>query len=275
MEYSPQQIREFETSIQKGDGTALRALLALGYPPDLGGRSLSLAVVNNRLDVIDTLVLFGLDVSKNHGFHQAFRAGKVPIIKKLLAYGYTMKDKEGYLLVAITRKDRGLIGLCLKLGAEVCVYHLVQAVKEGDPLCFEDLLECNPDLAEPCLLRQAVGLGHFAIVKLLVEAGADFTEDKYRPLLIALRRDRYAIALYLSRQGYTVTQKHLYWAINSGNLEFVRKFIEGDKIEIPADKIKHYLQLALEKEHTHTYTYLLESFITSYLKFLRRWCDAA
>lgn len=220
------ELPEIAMHIYKGNIPALHAAIAAGWDIEDGIvlskyttlSPLDLALVSERMDVVKLLVEYGvnLNANLNPAFLRAVRYCKEDIVRYIVAQGAKM-DKlnqvgSGAYSQAYYGNKRN-IPLIHELGLDIKLHGgavLRQAVSNHDYKALTYLLDHGgdinynkPDMVYPYQatpLTVAARMGNLAMVKFLIEHGADVTlaeKDGERPYTIAVSNKNTVLADYL------------------------------------------------------------------------------
>ncbi|MBH5319395.1 ankyrin repeat domain-containing protein [Paenibacillus sp. GSMTC-2017] len=217
---------EIAMHIYKGNIAALQAAITAGWDIEAGIilskhttlSPLDLALVLQKMDVVKLLVELGvnLNVNQNPAFLRAVRYCKEDIIRYIAAQGAKMDKLNQVGSGAYSQAyygNKNNIPLIHELGLDMKLHGgavLRQAVSDHDYKTLTYLLDHGvdinynkPDMVYPYQatpLTVAVRIGNLAMVKFLIERGADvtFTEkDGERPYTIAVSNKDTILADYL------------------------------------------------------------------------------
>ncbi|GIP22229.1 ankyrin repeat domain-containing protein [Paenibacillus sp. J22TS3] len=220
------ELPEIAMHIYQGNIPALHDALAAGWDIEEGIAlskhitlsPLDLALVSQRMEVVKLLVEHGanLNVHHNPAFLRAVRYGKEDMVRYIAAQGakLDMINQTGsgaYSQAYYGNKNN--IPLIQELGLDIKLHGgavLRQAVSDHDLKTLKYLLDQGvdinynqPDMVYPYQatpLTVAARMGNLAMVKFLVEHGADVTlaeKDGDRPYTIAVSNKHTAMAEYL------------------------------------------------------------------------------
>jgi ankyrin repeat protein len=155
--------------------------------------------------------------------------------------------------------------------------NIFEAVSVGDTLTSNQLLVKNPNLLNSysadgfTLLGLASYFGHYSLVKLLIEKGANpnipsNNQFKVAPIHSACSISNYEIAKLLIKNGANINSRQqqgyspLHSTAHNGNVELSKLLIEsGADVNAKADDGKTPLAMALEKGFKET-SDLLQSY---------------
>lgn len=182
------------------------------------------AVWRDRPDVVRFLLAHGADPSRKEGRAFVVAAGKHhPALLRLLLDSGTRPQGNGASraleeAAASRREDCVLLLLehGVAAGADGCEA-LSRAASAGDTTICGILLDAGAEASGQALC-QAVLHGNLAIVRMLVEAGADVRYNDDEALFLATREDHHKIADYLVGRGCDVQQTAGHWAAHKRRL---------------------------------------------------------
>ncbi|AZS17900.1 ankyrin repeat domain-containing protein [Paenibacillus lutimineralis] len=220
------ELPEIAMHIYKGNIPALHAAIAAGWDIEDGIvlskyttlSPLDLALVSERMDVVKLLVEYGvnLNANLNPAFLRAVRYCKEDIVRYIVAQGAKMDKLNQVGSGAYSQAYYGNkknIPLIHELGLDIKLHGgavLRQAVSNHDYKALTYLLDHGgdinynkPDMVYPYQatpLTVAARMGNLAMVKFLIEHGADVTlaeKDGERPYTIAVSSKNTVLADYL------------------------------------------------------------------------------
>lgn len=220
------ELPEIAMLIYKGNIPALHAAIAAGWDIEDGIvlskyttlSPLDLALVSERMDVVKLLVEYGvnLNANLNPAFLRAVRYCKEDIVRYIVAQGAKMDKLNQVGSGAYSQAYYGNkknIPLIHELGLDIKLHGgavLRQAVSNHDYKALTYLLDHGgdinynkPDMVYPYQatpLTVAARMGNLAMVKFLIEHGADVTlaeKDGERPYTIAVSNKNTVLADYL------------------------------------------------------------------------------
>lgn len=258
------ELPEIAMHIYQGDIPALQAVLAAGWDIEEGIvlskystlSPLDLALVSQRADVVKLLVEHGanLNVKQNPAFLRAVRYCKEDLVRYIAAQGakLDMVNQVGsgaYSQAYFGNKKN--IPLIHELGLDIKQHGgdvLRQAVSDHDLKTLTYLLDQGvdinynqPDMVYPYRatpLTVAARMGNMAMVKFLIEHGADVTlaeKDGDRPYTIAVSNKDIVMADYLKSlepvEFHDVENKKYELKKYKLTDELVR-FLTGDKLRL-------------------------------------------
>ncbi|GKU77225.1 ankyrin repeat domain-containing protein [Paenibacillus sp. L3-i20] len=221
-----EELPEIAMYIYKGNIPALQAAIAAGWDFEEGIvlskhttlSPLDLALISQRMDVVKLLVEHGVDLNVYHNpaFLRAVRYCKEDIIRYVVAQGAKLDKRNQVGSDAYSQAyygNKNNIPLIHELGLDIKLHGgavLRQAVSDHDYKTLTYLLEHGvdinynkPDMVYPhqaTPLTVAARIGNLAMVKLLIERGADVTlaeKDGERPYTIAISNKNTVLADYL------------------------------------------------------------------------------
>ncbi|KOP65927.1 ankyrin [Bacillus sp. FJAT-18019] len=221
-----EELPDIAMHIYKGNSPALQEALAAGWNMEEGIAlskytslsPLDLALISQRMDVVKLLVEHGVNLNVHHNpaFLRAVRYGKEDMVRYVAAQGAELDKRNHTGSGAYTQAYYGNkknIPLIHELGLDPKKHGssvLRQAVSDHDYKTLDYLLghgaDINynqPDMVYPYQatpLTVAVRMGNLAMVKYLIERGADVTiaeKDGERPYTIAVSHKHTDLADYL------------------------------------------------------------------------------
>ncbi|MCQ6563465.1 ankyrin repeat domain-containing protein [Paenibacillus mendelii] len=221
-----EELPEIAMYIYKGNIPALQAAFAAGWDIEDGIvlskhttlSPLDLALISQRMDVVKLLVELGvnLNVKHNPAFLRAVRYCKEDIIRYIAAQGAKLVKLNQIGSGAYSQAyygNKNNIPLVHELGLDMKLHGgavLRQAVSDHDYKTLTYLLDhgvdinySKPDMVYPYQatpLTVAARMGNLAMVKFLIERGADVTfaeKDGERPYTIAVSNKDTILADYL------------------------------------------------------------------------------
>lgn len=217
---------EIAMHIYKGNIPALQAAITAGWDIEAGIilskhttlSPLDLALILQQMDVVKLLVAHGVNLNVNHNpaFLRAVRYCKEDIIRYIAAQGAKLDKLNQIGSGAYSQAyygNKNNIQLIHELGLDIKLHGgavLRQAVSDHDYKTLTYLLDHGvdinynkPDMVYPYQatpLTVAARMGNLAIVKFLIERGADVTfaeKDGERPYTIAVSNKNTILADYL------------------------------------------------------------------------------
>ncbi len=221
-------------AIQSGDIEALRSLLHAGHSPNepqcyqvtIGGRPreeetypLELAVLENRMDMVQLLIEAGADLTRNPAelIYGSLRSPDLTLFSLLVDAGVRIPAKQEDIyrlfLYLEDRRDPDIRSILNRLGMDLKRYGgeaLRSMASHGNQMLAEYLIQKGadinyhkPDMVFPYAstpVTEAARHNDFSMVRWLVEQGADITiSDKYgdRPYTVAVQNKNQEMAAYL------------------------------------------------------------------------------
>ncbi|GGD97599.1 ankyrin repeat domain-containing protein [Paenibacillus nasutitermitis] len=261
-----EELPEIALHIYKGNIPALQAAIAAGWNIEDGIvlskhttlSPLDLALILQRMDVVKLLVDHGVNLNVHHNpaFLRAVRYCKGDIVRYIAAQGAKMDKLNQTGSGAYSQAyygNKNNIPLIHELGLDMKLHGgavLRQAVSDHDYKTLTYLLDHGvdinynkPDMVYPYQatpLTVAARMGNMAMVKFLIERGADVTfaeKDGERPYTIAVSNKDKALAEYL--KSLELEELH-----NMENEKYkLKKYKLTDELVsfLTGDKLRHEL----------------------------------
>ena len=221
-------------AIRGGDIETLRSLLHAGHSPNepqcyqvtIGARPreektspLELAVLENRMDMVQLLIEAGADLTHNPEelLYGSLRSRDLTLFSFLIHAGVRIPAKQENIyrlfLHLENRRDPDILSILDRLGMDLKQYGgeaLRSVASQGNQMLAEYLIQNGadinyhkPDMVFPYAstpVTEAARHNDFSMVRWLVEQGADITiPDKYgdRPYTVAVQNKNQEMAAYL------------------------------------------------------------------------------
>ena len=226
-------------AIRGGDIETLRSLLHAGHSPnepqcyqvmigdwlrDDEASPLELAVLENRIDMVQLLIEAGADLTHNPEelLYGSLRSQDLTLFSFLIHAGVRIPAKQEDIyrlfLHLENRRDPDVLPILDRLGMDLKQYGgeaLRSVASQGNQMLAEYLIQNGadinyhkPDMVFPYAstpVTEAARHNDFSMVRYLVEQGADITiPDKYgdRPYTVAVQNKNQEMAAYLKALEY-------------------------------------------------------------------------
>jgi len=259
-----EKLPEIGMYIYEGNIPALQAAIAAGWDIEEGIElskyttlsPLDLALVSQKMDVVKLLVEHGANLNAHHhpAFLGAVRYCKADIVRYIAAQGAKLDKLNQTGSGAYSQAYYGNkhnIPLIHELGLDIKLHGgavLRQAVSGHDYKTLTYLLDQGvdinynkPDMVYPYQatpLTVAARMGNLAMVKFLIERGADVTlaeKDGERPYTIAVSNKNTVLADYLKSlepAGFHNTENKKYELRKYKLTDELVSFLTGDKLRL-------------------------------------------
>jgi endonuclease/exonuclease/phosphatase family metal-dependent hydrolase/ankyrin repeat protein len=228
------------------------------------------AATKGDLLLVKNALLGGADIHarNDEALIKASGQGHLEVVEYLVEHGADIHAENDKALKMAEAKGWGKIIKYLKSQTkgkkndETTKEKLLSAAEKGDFLSVQNALQKGVDIRDKTdALKKASFYGHYAIVKYLVEAGANIHVDDEVPLAMSSSKGYFDIVKYLIKQGAKVNPpKHvlgaLNWASKDGQLDIVKYLIKrGADIHAHNDIA---IKSAVENGHLDIVKYLVE-----------------
>ena len=235
-------------SAYKGDLEAVKSLMAKGVNVNVANKNdetpFVKAIEGGHLELADYLIENGVDIKRYGGYalSKAVEKGNLQSVQYLINKGVDIRYGE-YLITATQKGNLEMVKFLVENGANNDEKPLILASQKGNIEIVKCLMQSlvNKKYFSSALI-EATTNGHFDIVKLLAENGADVDyEAQYlekTAFIISLEKGYLDIAQYIAEKmkEYKINdighnspyskKSPLMWAAEKGNLAIVKILVE-------------------------------------------------